>query len=164
MPYIYERQTITQDNLFKLVEKRFYQAKLIRREITSYRKERKIYIAAINFEGGGTGHAFISDPTCQKALDHIRPITSIVLVKSKHNEEVIKWPEIWLGVYDTTEREFAYNELTSTIMRDRYYHAKGKKETLKELNISHTIYYNTVNAIVNFGINVALQDGLIAIR
>lgn len=164
MPYIYERQTITQENLFKLVEKRFYQSKLIRKEITDKRAERESYIQATKFGGNSTGHAFISDPTCQKALDHIRPITSIILVKSKYNEEVIKWPEIWLDVYDTTKREFAYDELTSTIMLDRYYNEKGKKETLKELNISHTIYYNAVNAIVNFGINVALQDGLIAIR
>lgn len=164
MPYIYERQAITQNNLFKLIEKRFYQAKLIRKEIRDKRQERETYIEATKFGECITGHAFVSDPTCQKALDHTRPITTIVLVHSRHNEEVVKWPEIWLDVYDTTKREFVYDELTSTIMLDRYYNEKGKNDTLKELNISHTVYYNAVNAIVNFGINVALQDGLIAIR
>lgn len=123
-------------------------------------KEIKLAVAEARLDvafTGNTGSAVISSPTENAALRNIEPLQKVVL---SDGAEVFK-PEQWLlaikRIYEGLDKK------QKTIATKRYRQGESYIKTCLNLTISQNTYFNTLTAIRNYAVVVAVQAGLVKV-
>lgn len=133
----------------KTVEWHFFREKEIRQVVMEARLD--------SASTGNVPGKTISSPTENAAIRNVTPLSKVVL---PDGSEVIQ-PEKWLVVI-----EKAYEGLTrkqKKIAKKRYRQKEGYTKTCLALNISQNVYFNTLIAIRNYAVIVAVQAGLVRV-
>ena len=106
---------------------------------------------------GAGSSAIISSPTESTALRNITPLSKVVL---SDGSEVVR-PELWLlaikKIYE------GLNKKQKTIAKKRYRRGESYIKTCLNLTISQNTYFNTLTAIRNYAVVVAVQAGLVKV-
>lgn len=106
---------------------------------------------------GNTRSAVISSPTENAALRNIEPLQKVVL---SDGTEVFK-PEQWLlaikRIYEGLDKK------QKTIAKKRYRQGESYIKTCLNLTISQNTYFNTLTAIRNYAVVLAVQAGLVKV-
>ena len=106
---------------------------------------------------GAGSSAIISSPTESAALRNITPLSKVVL---SDGSEVVK-PELWLlaikKIYAGLDKK------QKTIAKKRYRQGESYIKTCLNLTISQNTYFNTLTAIRNYAVVVAVQAGLVKV-
>lgn len=106
---------------------------------------------------GAGSSAIISSPTESAALRNITPLSKVVL---SDGSEVVK-PELWLlaikKIYAGLDKK------QKTIAKKRYKQGESYIKTCLNLTISQNTYFNTLTAIRNYAVVVAVQAGLVKV-
>lgn len=123
-------------------------------------KEIKLAVAEARLDvafTGNTGSAVISSPTENAVLRNIEPLQKVVL---SDGAEVFK-PEQWLlaikRIYEGLDKK------QKTIATKRYRQGESYIKTCLNLTISQNTYFNTLTAIRNYAVVVAVQAGLVKV-
>lgn len=124
---------------FRLIEKILYNQKGIELAVRDARAEQ---LSNQGLKNGGGGHAFISNPTEQKALKLATPIKSVMV-----NEMVVRSPEKWLAVIESVYA--TQNEECTKLLRKRYYKQNPNTIILAiDFNMSRKTVYNICQRFV----------------
>lgn len=106
---------------------------------------------------GADSSAIISSPTESAALRNITPLSKVVL---SDGSEVFR-PELWLlaikKIYAGLDKK------QKTIAKKRYRQGESYIKTCLNLTISQNTYFNTLTAIRNYAVVVAVQAGLVKV-
>lgn len=106
---------------------------------------------------GAGSSAIISSPTESAALRNITPLSKVVL---SDGSEVFR-PELWLlaikKIYAGLDKK------QKTIAKKRYRQGESYIKTCFNLTISQNTYFNTLTAIRNYAVVVAVQAGLVKV-
>lgn len=141
----------------KLIERRFFQEDKIRRAVFEARHDS----GGGKTGGGGSGHAFVSDPTASAAMREVSPLRAVEIELGKNETETVKWPEKWLAVIEATYRRYEKG-VGAQILKDRY-RGESPVKTCMENYISRTTYYSVVSEIDSFAMMCACQVGLVRV-
>ena len=115
--------------------------------------------------GGSSRHAFISDPTCQKAILKVMPVGTVVVeygpkITGMCATKVLKNPEKWLDVVEETWKYYRNRPAAYKLMVMRYREGNENMYSVaKELNISVQRCYVILNDIHTFVIERAKGCG-----
>ena len=137
-----------QRKIFRLIEKHLYNQAAIEKAVKNAREEQVIGRAS-RIGGGGSGHAFISDPTASIAIKFATPINSIYVdgMGTVHN------PEQWVTVMNDAYR--GQPEWLRKLFKRRYYYRNSSVQYLAiEYNLSLSGCYNLCHEFV---VDVALR-------
>lgn len=145
----------------ELVEFCFYQEDAIRRAIFEKRNDGCIQKTG----GNGTGHSRVSDPTAQKALQHIEALGTVVVeygaaIGGRRSTRMLRNPEKWLKVIDYTKKYYE-GRLQGDLYRLKYKESVGRSEVCRRLGISMSYYKAMLSDIIRFGEGVAAGLGLL---
>lgn len=106
---------------------------------------------------GAGSSAIISSPTESAALRNITPLSKVVL---SDGSEVFR-PELWLlaikKIYAGLDKK------QKTIAKKRYRQGESYVKTCLNITISQNTYFNTLTAIRNYAVVVAVQAGLVKV-
>ncbi len=141
----------------KLIERRFFQEDKIRRAVFEARHDN----GGGKTGGGGSGHAFVSDPTASAAMREVSPLRAVEIEVGKNESETVKWPEKWLAVIEATYRRYS-DGVAAGILRDRY-RGETQVKTCMENYISKATYYFILREIENYAMMCACQMGLVRV-
>jgi hypothetical protein len=141
----------------KLIERRFYQYEKIKKAVW----EAKNDSGAGKTGGNGSGHAFVSDPTANAALQNVMPIYSVEIEIGKNDIEKVRDPEKWLAVIAATYRRYE-GGIIENLLKYRY---KGEpyQQICMNLHISSSTYYQMITEAQQFALACACQVGLVKI-
>ena len=112
---------------------------------------------------GGSGHAFISDPTALLAMKHTAPLKSIKIVNQAHEEETICNPEAWLRVMDRLYKLYEH-QMAGKCMRQRYIKHERPMRIMIRMGISQRTYYYWKDEFIRDFAMLAIQEKLIEPR
>lgn len=141
----------------KLIERRFFQEDKIRRAVFEARHDS----GGGKTGGGGSGHAFVSDPTASAAMREVSPLRAIEIETGKNETETIKWPEKWLAVIEATYRHYSGGVVEQLLKRR--YAGENHVQTCMELCISQNVYYCMLREAGQFTLACACQVGLVRV-
>lgn len=124
---------------FRLIEKYLYNQRGIEMAVRDARAEQ---LSNQGLKNGGGGHAFVSNPTEQKALKLATPIKSVIV-----GEMVVRTPEKWLDVIESVYA--AQNEERRRLLRQRYYKQNPNTIMLSiDFSMSRKTVYNICQSFV----------------
>lgn len=141
----------------KLIERRFFQEDKIRRAVFEARYDS----GGGKTGGGGSGHAFVSDPTASAAMREVSPLRAIEIELGKNETETIKWPEKWLAVIEATYRRYE-GGIIEQLLKYRYA-GEPYQKTCMELHISSSTYYQMITEVQQFALACACQVGVVRV-
>ena len=137
-----------QRKIFRLVEKHLYNQSAIESAVKNAREEQVIGRAS-RIGGGGSGHAFISDPTASIAIKFATPIRSVRV----EGMGVVYQPEQWIRVMNAAYQ--GQPEWLRKLLKKRYYYHTNSVQYLAiEYNLSLSGCYNLCHEFV---VDVALR-------
>lgn len=136
----------------------FY-ASAIRQAVSTARLEQETH----GVTTGGSGHAFISDPTALLAMKRTTPLKSIKIVTQVHGEETICNPEEWLSVIDRLYKLYEH-QMAGKCMRKRFVKHEGPLSIMVQMGISKGTYYNWRDEFIRDFAMLAIQEKLIEPR
>lgn len=146
-----------QNKLIALVEKRLAQEADIREAVTRAHTPDVYHTTGAPVGGDGSGHARMSDPTAQLAIQGVCPLECISIEWQGRSERIDR-PERWLSVFDAVRR--AVDCQCREIIRRRYagepYH-----DTCRDLYLSTSTYYHHVREILHYTLACAIYAGLL---
>lgn len=113
--------------------------------------------------GGSSQHAFVSDPTCQKAIKRVMPVGPVYVeygpkVCGKCGVKLLKNPELWLRAVDLTWKVFNGTQ-SHKVMVARYHQGKEYKEIAKDMRISYQRVYIIMSSVHKYCYDVAKANG-----
>ena len=146
-----------------MVEKMFYYYTRIKKAVNEIRAEQGYYQGGGKTGGGGSSHAFISDPTATIAIKHIQPIRKVIINADKPTEEVITTPEKWITVVEQTFSCFEEEELVADVLKRRFFDNEPMAKTCIDLEISCDKYYRLRDTGIEYARECAIQIGLIKV-
>lgn len=138
----------------KLIERRFFQEEKIRRAVFEARHDS----GGGKTGGGGSGHAFVSDPTASAAMREVSPLRAIEIETGKNETETVKWPEKWLAVIEATYRRYGDGIIGELL--HRRYSGEPYQTTCINLHISKSLYYQMMTEVQSFALACACQAGV----
>ena len=100
------------------------------------------------YDISGVGISYHTDPTAMKALKLTSP--------------EMKEKEKWLKVIEVTMKRYMGTR-KGKLFEEQYINNSGEKYICNKLDVSRTTYYNWRNEIVNFAMQVAIEENLIKI-
>lgn len=139
----------------KLIERRFFQKEKIERAVWEAKND------SGSVKTGGGGHAFVSDPTANKALRNVVPLKSVDIEVGKNEVETIRDPEKWLQVIHATYRHYE-GGIVESLLKYRYA-GETYQKTCMNLHISSTTYYQMITEVQQFALACACQVGLVRV-
>lgn len=105
---------------------------------------------------GGHG-GFVSDPTASAAMRNLTLLKSVMV-----DDEIVRNPERWLKVIDMVYNQCS--DLEKQIFHKRYLEKVNPTRTAIDLFMAETTYFDIVNGIKSYAVELALQDGLITVN
>lgn len=148
---------------FGLVEKMFYYYHKIKKAVETVRAEQGYYQQVEKTGGGGSSHAFVSDPTANLAIRRSNPVAKVIINAENINEEVIANPEKWLVVVEQTFMYFNDEELVSDVLNRRFLQNEPIIKTCIDLEITDDKYYRLRDTGIAYARECAIQLGLIKV-
>jgi len=106
--------------------------------------------------GGGHG-GYVSDPTASTAIRNITPIKFVEV-----DDELVRQPERWLSLMEHVYSQCS--DVEKQVFHKRYFERVNPTRTAIDLYMAETTYFDLLNGIKSYAVEVALQDGLITIR
>lgn len=113
----------------------------------------KRYDPATEKQGGG-GHAFVSDPTANKAMRNAGEIEKVAVPIGGGDSFLLRYPERWLRVVEKTRAHYG-NFQQGELIALLYDECMQQQEICPTMKISRATYFNFVNDIVCFASGVA---------
>lgn len=135
---------------YRYVDKLLFNEEKIRLEVESIRNDRH------SERVGGGGNAFISDPTATTALANIKPIDHVTI-----DGVVYRQPEKWLKLLAHIKSQCC--DIEREVYNAKYIQKKGVEQALDELHISRTTYFNIVDGIKGYAVELGCQEGLLMV-
>lgn len=108
-------------------------------------------------KSGGGGHAFVSDPTAQRACQLADPVARVVI-----DEEVIRRPETWLKIIEVTRDRYK-GTLIGEMMDRRYLKNQDIMSICMDMHIDRSTYFDWRQNIVTFAALAACQAGTLKV-
>ena len=137
-----------------MIERRFFQEEKIRKAVIAARNDS----GAGKTGGGGSGHAFVSDPTANVAMNNVSFLRTVDIEIGKNEVETVKWPEKWLAVIKATY-SFYSGGVIGELLRCRY-SGEPYQTTCINMNISKSLYYQMMVEVQSYALACACQVGL----
>lgn len=119
--------------------------------------------------GTSSGHAFVSDPTCQKAIRNIMPVGAVVVyygpkVGDQREYRVLKHPEKWIAIANHTWKHYR-GTTAGKVMELRYRQGQTRMHLVaKELNISFQRCYILLDLVHRYMIDNAKGLGAYEVK
>ena len=135
---------------YRYVDKLLFNEEKIRLEVESIRNDRH------SERVGGGGNAFISDPTATTALANIKPIDHVTI-----DGVVYRQPEEWLKLLAHIKSQCC--DIEREVYNAKYTKKIGVEQALDELHISRTTYFNIVDGIKGYAVELGCQEGLLMV-
>lgn len=146
-----------QNTLLNLIERRWLQEADIADAVHQAHHPDLYHAQPTPTGGDGSGHALISDPTANLAIQGACPLDTIRL-DWHANYETIPLPETWLHVFDTTRQ--GCDAICRDIIRRRF-QGEPYYITCRELYLSTSTYYHYVREILHYTLACAIHARLI---
>lgn len=146
-----------QNTLLNLIERRWLQEADIADAVHQAHHPDLYHAQPTPTGGDGSGHALISDPTANLAIQGACPLDTIHL-DWHANYETIPLPETWLHVFDTTRQ--GCDAICRDIIRRRF-QGEPYYITCRELYLSTSTYYHYVREILHYTLACAIHARLI---
>ena len=109
-----------------------------------------------NERTGSNSGAYINDPTANKALADLQPVPRIVLEGT-----VIQRPELWLNIIDHAYDQCG--EIEQKIFNERWKEKNNADRTSSNLFIDRATYYDIVNNIKSYIVELGCQMGVLRV-
>lgn len=142
----------------KLVENRLSMYRQIKRAVAEYRAD-----CNCNGKSGGDGIAYKADPTANKAIKNLTPISKLTITTEKGEVITVNRPDLWLNVAETTFEHFDDVIMRKVMIYKFIYHG-GYTHTCKRLKINKSKYYSLLDKILWFAVSYACQLGLLKVK
>lgn len=135
--------------VYHYVDKMFYSRDAIKKAVEEARFD------SGGAKSGGSGHAFISDPTAKKALKNISGIPSVSLPEG----DVVNQPEEWLHILEHVYN--SCNDLERKLVDLKYRQQAHYIRICEALKIEQNTYYYLLKDIKAYAVELACQKGLV---
>ncbi len=146
-----------QNTLLNLIERRWLQEADIADAVHQAHHPDLYHAQPTPTGGDGSGHALISDPTANLAIQGACPLDSIRL-DWHATYETIPLPETWLHVFTATRQ--GCDAICRDIIRRRF-QGEPYYITCRELYLSTSTYYHYVREILHYTLACAIHARLI---
>ena len=164
MPYLYNERKYSREELFDLIERMFFNMQLIKKIVAEKKEEFNVFLSSNKLDAIGGGHSNVSDPTFQKVVNMINEIKYIELPhNAKDGEHIIYYPQKWIDNYNAVFIEYMDNQKVSRILYSRYAQQQTATKIIQNEKLQKNKYYNLITEVLNFAINVAIQQKLITV-
>ena len=105
---------------------------------------------------GGSGQAYVSDPTANTALANVKPVEYVVVRGQRY-----RCPEKWLSILAHIKAQCG--DIEREVYDAKYLRKLGVEQALDELHISRTTYFNIVDGIKGYAVELGCQEGLLMV-
>ena len=143
------------EQLRKLAEWYFLNRKYIQKAVDDEREQR----TARKSHTGGSGHAFISNPTETSALKNVEPVREVSWGQGSYQTVVIN-PEAWLEVIAETYKMHE-KQRSGNVMLQRYEHNKSPGIIAALQGMNRDTYYDLREEFLNDAVVLATEKNLL---
>lgn len=151
------------DRKYGLIAKVFYRYRKIVQEVAEAKAELGYYQSGHKEGSGSSNHAFVSDPTAQIAMKHLRKVHSVVLDFKPDGDDVLENPEEWIDIVDNTLQYFKDDKIVRGVLVERFINNRGWMKVCADLDITKDVLYGASNAGLQYARECAIQLGLIKV-
>lgn len=119
--------------------------------------------------GGSSNHAFISDPTCQKALRNIMPVGTVMVqygpkIAGKCDVKTLRNPEKWLYVVENTWNYFIGRPAMGVMILRYKRGCINMYQVARELNLSSQRCYVLLDDVHRYVLDNAKGCGAYEVK